>query len=156
MTRNVNPRRFDIVNILQDHEQRLLQVERDLFRIGARFWGAVDGGFDTGWVNITDFEAGFSAQGGSNTPQVRRYGPVVAVRGRASHAGVPSNALTLVCTIPSDLTLFPPAIWEQPRARNQASPVSRLSVETDGEMQIANASGETVITLSSVWMVEAP
>lgn len=156
MARLTLGRDYDVNETLKQYGTRIEYLERRLLNLEADPWVSVDGGFDTGWVDIVDFEAGFSAAGGSETPQVRRYGPVVAVKGRASHAGVPSDALTLVCTIPSGLALFPPSISEQPRARNQASPVSRLSVEPDGEMQIAGASGETLITLSSVWMVNAP
>jgi hypothetical protein len=34
MVRNVNPRRFNIAEILQDHENRITQLEHELFRRG--------------------------------------------------------------------------------------------------------------------------
>lgn len=117
-------------------------------------WSAWTSGVsdDTGWVTITNFATGFSGQGGNDVPMIRRYGPVVAVRGRANASpAIPDDSLTTVCTVPSGFE--PPAIWEQARARNQAAPVSRLFVDSSGAMRAANSSGETTVTLSSTWMV---
>lgn len=118
------------------------------------FWGDwTSGSTDSGWVAITDFEPGFAPMGGDNTPMVRRYGPVVAVRGRADYTGgVPTDGTFAVCTVPSGFA--PPAIWDQARARNMAAPPSRMWVNTAGVMTIGTAQGATTIILSAMWMLQ--
>lgn len=62
-------------------------------------WTVAAEGTDTGWTDVTIL-AGFAAQG-TDTPQVRRYGGRIEMRGGWSNTGLSTGATFNVGTIPS-------------------------------------------------------
>jgi hypothetical protein len=156
MTVNTAPRDYDIARMLADYQRRIAFLERAILRdpVSASIWQDAPGGFDTGWLAVTNFEPGVTAQAGSNTPQVRRYGPVVMARGRCTTAGV-SGAVTF-CTLPSGFGLAPVGIWELGAGSTAPTPASRYFVNPSGTLASQGWDLDQTFSLSGVWGVSLP
>lgn len=125
----------------------------------ARFAGGLvdiaDVADDTDWQPIT-LASGFAAVSGY-TPEVRRQGIVVWVRGRATYSGTWTNPHT-VGTLPSGFSLAPANIVEGgPVMYGTSSNTGRLYCTPTGEIQIFGGAtiAATAFYLSTLgWMVD--
>lgn len=106
--------------------------------------------FDTGWINITAFEAGSTAQTGVNTPQVRRFGPVVMLRGRIT-TSVTGNVT--FATLPDGYGLIPTGIWELGHGTASGSATSRFYVTNTGTLS-AQSWAATTVAISGTYGVD--
>lgn len=99
---NTLHRDWDIARIIADYDRRIAYLERQMLvqPAAATIWQNVDGGFDTGWQNIVSFTAPFVAQAGVQTPMMRRFGPIVMIKGRAT-ATVAVAGSTNVFAVPA-------------------------------------------------------
>lgn len=152
MAVNTLPRDYDIARIIDDYQRRISFLERLVLNspVAASIWQNAPGGFDTGWQNITDFEPGNSAQAGTNTPQVRRYGPVVMARGRGNTGSPP------FATLPSGFGFEPLAIWELGHGTTSPSSTSRFIVSPNGEFSAQGWTAGATLAFSSTWGVSLP
>ena len=161
---NTLPRDYDIARIIDDYERRIAFLERQalLNPVALSIWRDAPGGFDTGWVPITSWDTDFAPAGGADTPVVRRWGPFVHTKGRASTT-VGAVAGTVVYNLPTGLGLEPSTIHEGGRSLvpGSANYAHRYYVTTGGvgSQQGIAALGIPInsqVSISTTWMVELP
>lgn len=161
---NTLPRDYDIARIIDDYERRIAFLERQalLNPVALSIWRDAPGGFDTGWQNITNFHSDWTPQAGVNQPMVRRWGPVVYVKGRANTAVAAVGGT--VYTLPSGFAFEPSgSIHEAGRSliAGSGNYAHRYFVTTAGvgSQQGVGALGLAIgslVTLPAMWMVELP
>lgn len=161
MASNTLPRDFDIARILADYRRRIEALELAALRdpVSASIWQGVPGGFDTGWQSIVSFDPLFTPQAGANEPFMRRFGPIVMIRGRATTtAAIAGN--TNVFQAPAGFSFEPPAIHELGRSLEPGSTGydHRFFMGVTGQ---AAQQGMTIaisqsVSLSSLYSVDVP
>lgn len=161
MVQNTLSRDYDIARILEDYRKRIEALERAalLDPVSAAIWQSIPGGFDTGWQNIVSFDPEFTPQTGGNTPQIRRFGPLVMVRGRVD-VGSTAISGSVIYTIPSGFNFAPPGIAELgrsllPGAANYAHRYY-MTAGGDGSVQGLAGTSDTFLSLSGLYAVSAP
>lgn len=161
---NTLPRDYDIARIIDDYERRIAFLERQalLNPVALSIWREVPGGFDTGWQDITNFHSDWTPQAGANQPMVRRWGPLVYVKGRANTAVAAVGGT--VYTLPTGFAFEPTgSIHEAGRSliagsgnyahRYFVTPAGVGSQQGVGALGLAIGS---LVTLPAIWMVELP
>lgn len=164
MASNTLPRDYDIARMLADYKRRIEALELAALRdpVSLSIWQGAPGGFDTGWQNITNFHSDWTPQAGVNQPMVRRWGPVVYVKGRANTAVAAVGGT--VYTLPTGFGFEPSgSIHEAGRSliAGSSNYAHRYFVTTGGvgSQQGVGALGLAIgslVTLPTMWMVELP
>lgn len=144
---------LDRDNLPAPHEGMVCFVEAD-----NTYYGRVGGEWvvlwsDTGWVNVS-LASDWTVQGGG-TPQVRRIGKLVYMRGtvRPTSGNVPSGA-SMVGTIPVG---FRPAPWMYYTIPASSPNTSiRLIVKSTGELETAasNTNATYVVLSTPPWAID--
>lgn len=146
MARSTLQRDYDIARILAELQREVAELRRRSTTNPAFGYAETPGGYDTGWVNITSWNAGVTPLGGANTPQVRRVGSWVMLRGRCSTTGITGNFT--MGSLPGSLALFPSGITELGRGVPVNTWTSRLFLNTDGTIGANGWASNATITLS--------
>lgn len=159
------PRDYDIARMLSEYQRRIESLERAVLLdpVSASSWQGMPGGFDTGWQDITDWDSDFLPQAGSERPMARRWGPVVHVKGRANTT-VGSVSGSTVYTLPTGFGFEPTGvIHEAGRSlvAGSGNADHRYFVTPGGNgsqqgMAALGISVNSLITISTTWMVELP
>lgn len=158
-------RDYDINRMLEDYRRRIEFLERQslISPVALSIWQDVPGGFDTGWQEITSWDSDFAPEVGGNLPMVRRWGPVVHVKGRAATT-VGAVSGTTVYTLPSGFGFEPTGvIHEAGRSLvpGSANADHRYYVTTNGigsqqGMAALGIPADSLVSISTSWMVELP
>jgi hypothetical protein len=156
MAVNTVQRDYDIARIIDDYERRIAFLERQALRdpVSASIWQNTPGGFDTGWQDIVIWQAGVTPLGGANTPQARRFGPMVMLRGRANTAGL--SGTTTFGTLPSGFTFFPDGITELGQGTPSTAYVARYFLTAAGVLSAQGWVNGAVLTIGGTYGVTAP
>lgn len=134
-------------------ESRMADLTRRLDPIRSQYF-QYPGGYETGWIDIEDFEAGVAPLGGSQVPQVCRQGRVVLLRGRVSTAGISGSGA--LATVPPDLGLEPLHVWELGTGRTTTSHTSRYYIAGDGVLNVQGWTDGATATLTGTYGVSGP
>lgn len=152
MTRNVNPRRFNVVNILQDHEQRILQIERELFRARPLL-------LDTGWISrAADLASGVSEDLSFDS---RRIGRTVYWRGRVepdTNWGAAFSNTSLIADVGDAWTPAVPFVEVMSSGDATEDEWFRLLVNSNGNMALRpqQASSPSSVYITASYVVDNP
>lgn len=142
MVRNIEPRLYDINNILRDYEDRL----RFLERITLPLVGDIPGGYDTGWFTPTYT---VNPPGTVSVITARRIGNIVSLAINGTYdVTAPTNgnvANTDICTITTAHIVPSGAPEEQFLGNGEAGRVQNFAIRPDGIFRI------TALAPTSTW-----